>query len=483
MGSNEYKNIAEYVKGKAALVNLIPELSEEDFEDLIKKSNFRHFPAGSVICREGDYGDTAFAILEGSVEISIKTEGHDNLTLSFLEEGNVFGEMAALSGYPRNATVTAKDDSYVLEISDEVLKNLMENAPGFKETIDSLYTKRAVRNYIRKVPMFADLKDSTLEQLENIVNFIAYNQGDIIFAEGDIGDSLYIIRTGFVKVSKKHGAKDQIIAYIAHGNYFGEMAILEDEKRNATVSAFTKTEVIQILKDDFNMLLNIDSTLSEKIKDVVIERKLNTLEVQRDPSRAERLETIVEKGLIQAESLLIIDLKSCIQCNNCVESCEDRHGYPRLDRRGTRIAEISIPVACRLCHDPLCLICNFDAIKRAPSGEVHIIDDKCIGVSGCAVRCPYNVIKMVSTKPRRESKWFDILGALVGNREVVGARGKDSNDRKVRPKRLAIKCDNCMGYPDTACTNNCPTHAIRWINPMEYFTDREEIISKKKRYL
>ena len=231
------------------------------------------------------------------------------------------------------------------------------------------------------MPFFVNLEDFLLTRLEDSVNLITYNKGDIIFREGEIGDALYIIRTGFVKITKKHGDTDQIIAYLSHGNYFGEIALFEDERRSATVSAFTRTEVIEVLKEDFTMLLESDSELYREIKDIVLERKFKTLEVERDPEKARRIEAIVEGGLIEAGSLLIIDLKTCIHCNNCVDACQDRHGYPRLDRRGTRIGSISFPVACRLCPDPLCLVCNFDAIKRAPSGEVHIIDEKCIGVS------------------------------------------------------------------------------------------------------
>ena len=473
----------ESIKEKVARMHLFAQLSAEDLEGLVQKSSLRQFPTGAVVCREGEYGDTSFAILGGTVEVSINTAGYKNLTLALLGEGNIFGEMAALSGYPRSATVAAKEDLYLLEIPAEVLKDLMKYSSGFKETIEGMYAERAVRNYLRKVPLFASLDDAILEKLEKGVNLKSYNQGDVIFREGDPGDSLYVIRTGFVKITKKHGDKDQIIAYLSQGGYFGEMALLEDEKRTATISAFTKVEVIQVLKEDFNMLLHADPKLAEEIKDIVMERKLKTLKVQRDPYRAERLEALVEKGIIQAESLLIIDLKTCVHCNNCVDACEDRHGYPRLDRRGTRIADISIPVACRLCHDPVCLICNFDAIKRAPTGEIYVIDDKCVGCAGCAIRCPYNVIQMVPTKPERESKGFDILGTLLGR-----GKGKEIDEEKektkarLNPKRLAIKCDNCMGYPDTACTNNCPTYAIRWVNPMKYFGDAEDVIPKKEKY-
>jgi CRP-like cAMP-binding protein/Fe-S-cluster-containing hydrogenase component 2 len=477
---NNMSSEEESIKEKLNRMHLFAELSAENINSLVDKSQKQQFAPATVVCREGEYGDTFFAILEGSVEVTINTSGYDSLTLAYLGEGDIFGEMAALSGYPRSATVAAKDDLCLLEIPSEVLKELMKISPRFREIIEEKYTVRAVRTYLRKVPLFGNLSDAVIQELEGKVKLKSFNQGDVIFREGDPGDSLYIIRNGFVKISKQKADKDQIIAYLAQGSYFGEMALLEDEKRSATVSAFTKVEIIQVVKDDFNTLLARDPKLAEEVNDIIMERKLKTLEVQRDPAKAERLEALVEKGIIQSESLLIIDLRTCIHCNNCVEACEDRHGYPRLDRRGTRFAEISVPVACRLCQDPVCLICNFDAIKRAPTGEIYVINDKCIGCAGCAIRCPYNVIQMVSTKKESKSGVFDIIGTFLRRDERPAA--EDAEVDKLKPKRIAIKCDNCMGYSDTACTNNCPTNAIRWVNPLEYFRDLDDVLTKRGKY-
>jgi len=468
----------ESVKNKLGRMHIFSQLPAEDLDELFEKSTLQRFLTGTVVCREGEYGDTCYAILEGSVEVSINTAAYKNLTLALLGEGNIFGEMAALSGYPRSATVTAKENLYLLEIPAKELKDLMKHSSRFRETVEGFYFERAIRTYLRKVPFFASLDDAMLEKLEKGINLKSYNPGEIIIREGEHGDSLYVIRTGFVKITKRHEEKEQIIAYISQGNYFGEMALLGDGRRTATVSAFTKVEALQVLKEDFDKLIEANPRLADEIKDIITERKLKALKLERDPAKAEKLEALVEKGIIQAESLLIIDLKTCIHCNNCVDACEDRHGYPRLDRRGTRIADISVPVACRLCHDPVCFICNFDAIKRAPTGEIYIIDDKCVGCAGCAIRCPYNVIQMVPAKPEPKS---DILGALLGRRKEANEEER-AKAHELKPKNLAIKCDNCLGYPDTACTKNCPTNAIRWVNPMVYFGDVEDVIPKKEKY-
>jgi Fe-S-cluster-containing hydrogenase component 2 len=87
---------------------------------------------------------------------------------------------------------------------------------------------------------------------------------------------------------------------------------------------------------------------------------------------------------------------------------------------------------------------------------------------------------MVSTKKESHAGVFDILGTFFGKDEKTVA--EDNAERKPKAKRIAIKCDNCMGYSDTACTNNCPTNAIRWVNPIEYFGDFEDVLAKRGKY-
>src|SRR3989304_1657653 len=89
-------------------MSLFSQLSSDDLKGLVEKSSLRQFEAGSVICREGEYGDTAFAILGGAVEVSINTAGYEILSLALIEEGNICADMVSQNGYPRSATVSAK---------------------------------------------------------------------------------------------------------------------------------------------------------------------------------------------------------------------------------------------------------------------------------------------------------------------------------------------------------------------------------------
>jgi NADH dehydrogenase len=78
--------------------------------------------------------------------------------------------------------------------------------------------------------------------------------GEVVFHQGDIGDCVYIIRRGECEVVRNTGGEDCVLAILAAGDYFGEMAVLSDTARNATVRCKSDTDVLLIAKTDFQIL-------------------------------------------------------------------------------------------------------------------------------------------------------------------------------------------------------------------------------------
>jgi NADH dehydrogenase len=81
-----------------------------------------------------------------------------------------------------------------------------------------------------------------------------FEAGETIFNQGDVGDNVYVIEKGRCEVVREGGGVSQHIADLGDGDYFGEMAVLADVSRNATVIATNPTDLLLIHKDDFNQL-------------------------------------------------------------------------------------------------------------------------------------------------------------------------------------------------------------------------------------
>jgi CRP/FNR family transcriptional regulator, cyclic AMP receptor protein len=108
-----------------------------------------------------------------------------------------------------------------------------------------------------RVPLFAGLSQEEREQLAAVAVPRRYEPGQIIFREGDTGDTSYVIRDGGVRVMRNHSDGRTItLAELRSGHIFGELAMLDSETRSATVQAIERTSAIAILAGDLRRLLS-----------------------------------------------------------------------------------------------------------------------------------------------------------------------------------------------------------------------------------
>ena len=103
--------------------------------------------------------------------------------------------------------------------------------------------------------MFASLSQEFIDVLRNKVELVRYTKGDVICRQGDIADSFYLVRLGFVKVSEPHPGGDLVLAYLGRGGYFGEIGLLGGGTRTATCTALDHVELVRIHAEEFHQMV------------------------------------------------------------------------------------------------------------------------------------------------------------------------------------------------------------------------------------
>jgi Fe-S-cluster-containing hydrogenase component 2 len=164
-------------------------------------------------------------------------------------------------------------------------------------------------------------------------------------------------------------------------------------------------------------------------------------------------------GLVQGQQLMLIDLEKCTRCGACVEACVDAHadGRNRLYLDGPRFDKYLVPITCRSCLDPVCLIgCPVGAIYRGDNGEIRI-RNHCIGCSLCADQCPYGSIHMSDRElnPSPASGLFQLESGVVL---------KEFTQR-------AVVCDMCSSHSsqEPSCVYACPHDAALRVDARAFF--------------
>ena len=186
-----------------------------------------------------------------------------------------------------------------------------------------------------------------------------------------------------------------MLAYLSRGDYFGEIGLLGGGVRTATCTALDHVEVVRISGDDFREMVERFPNVRGRAGSGGGRTRTRRMQQRLQMVEACRSINFLSQGLMEAQSLLILDLENCTRCDACVNACADAHdGVTRLVREGLRFENYLVATSCRQCRDPLCMVgCPVGSIRRRNSLEV-IIEDWCIGCGLCARNCPYGNINL-----------------------------------------------------------------------------------------
>jgi CRP/FNR family transcriptional regulator, cyclic AMP receptor protein len=124
----------------------------------------------------------------------------------------------------------------------------------------------AIFKSLRVIPLFSTLKSHDLREIENIVHQRHYKAREAVFLEGEPGVGMYIIQSGEVTIFKDYQTpKENQLACCGTNDFFGEMALLNDEPRSATAIAGGESEILGIFKPDLFELFERKPRIGVKI--------------------------------------------------------------------------------------------------------------------------------------------------------------------------------------------------------------------------
>ncbi|HSB61619.1 MAG TPA: cyclic nucleotide-binding domain-containing protein, partial [Vicinamibacteria bacterium] len=118
-------------------------LSEDELLALVRGLELRMFEPGDIVLTEGEPGQSVFIVATGSVRVFIRNRAGQDVGLRPLGEGAFFGEISAISGRARTATVTAAAPSALLELDQPALEAITRSHPGVRKVLEDVYIERA----------------------------------------------------------------------------------------------------------------------------------------------------------------------------------------------------------------------------------------------------------------------------------------------------------------------------------------------------
>ncbi|HEX8968810.1 MAG TPA: cyclic nucleotide-binding domain-containing protein [Chloroflexota bacterium] len=136
-----------------------------------------------------------------------------------------------------------------------------------------------VVDLLGSMDLFAELPDTELARIARLLKEHKVSENDVIFSQGDAGDALYIVLQGRVRIATTDQfGRERVLAFYGPGEFFGDMSVLTGAPRSATVTASTDVRLLQLRKDDFDVLVSTSVGIMRAMMRVMVERQaaLNT---------------------------------------------------------------------------------------------------------------------------------------------------------------------------------------------------------------
>lgn len=171
-------------------------------------------------------------------------------------------------------------------------------------------------SFLERIPLFQDLTKQELLKIEKIIDQATYQKKEFIFLEEEVGDAFYIILSGLVKVFKTDSnGRERTLSLLDNKDFFGEMALLDDNLRSASVKAIKESKVLVIEKSKFRRLvadypdisLKIIAILSQRLRKANNQIKDLTFKDVRQRLRAKLQELACNHGVTREEGTLITE--------------------------------------------------------------------------------------------------------------------------------------------------------------------------------
>ncbi|KAJ1738229.1 hypothetical protein LPJ78_005305 [Coemansia sp. RSA 989] len=227
---------------------LFKNMDEDSYRDVIDAMEEKHVRCGQSVIVQGGVGDYFYIVEYGSFDIFVRKGDAQPVKVATVEDSGSFGELALMYNAPRAATVTATSDATLWALDRITFRSLLMERTSRK--------RRLYERFLETVPLLKSLEAYERQKIADALESVTYEDKDTIVRQGDPGDDFFLIEQGSIRVYK---TDDEGVSReyppLTQGGYFGELALLDNQPRQATLIACGRTKCARMSKDAFDRLL------------------------------------------------------------------------------------------------------------------------------------------------------------------------------------------------------------------------------------
>ena len=244
---------------------LFSHLDDEQAAQVLDALQEKPIPAkGIKVIVQGDVGDYFYVVERGTFDVFVHKSGKleagpdgQGDVVGRVGPGGSFGELALMYNAPRAATVISTEPAVLWQLDRVTFRRIL---------MDSAFQRRRMyEGFLGEVKILETLTSYERSKIADALETQKYPSGSTIISEGEPGTNFYILESGEAEAYKKSTNDNKPVAKYKKGDYFGELALLNDAPRAASVVAITDVKVASLGKEGFQRLLGpVESIMRRK---------------------------------------------------------------------------------------------------------------------------------------------------------------------------------------------------------------------------
>ncbi len=285
----------DFVIEKLKKLPLFSDFPESIIAELFGRMRPIRLAEGETLFRKGDPGISMYFVNSGEAKIILEDAYGRELVLNQVGRGAAIGDMSLVDDETRSAGVVALSPMELLELhEDDFIEVLNERLPGaldsMRDLVIQLRRDKTISD-LKKIPIFSDLPDDVIADLAVKLETRHLEENETLFHRGDPASALYVIKTGWVKiVTEDAGGEELVLNQCGPGEAIGEMSLIDEEARSASVIALSPADVLRLERADFMDVLTAHPQLSLGVMRYLSNRlRFNTTYIEQAIELSQRI--------------------------------------------------------------------------------------------------------------------------------------------------------------------------------------------------
>lgn len=272
IASDTHPAVLNVSRSELPEIPLFSQLHPDVFMQLLRVIDLRKVSEGGPILHASSRTRSLFVIVRGQTTVWREVDG-ERIDLATMGEGEFFGEFRLLTGRDGSATVSARTDVELLEISEEVINTLGDAHPEIWDVLWAFYYQRMLNNLLASSQMFRPLDHDERSRLAAEFEVREALAKEYLIRDGEACEYVYLVLSGEVSVERNRGGVRQGLAEMREGEFFGVASSLGGDPYPADVRATRDTTLLCLPSSVFIELVEDNTEVAREVQKVIRSRR------------------------------------------------------------------------------------------------------------------------------------------------------------------------------------------------------------------